>query len=84
MAGVSGELEVILPIEGLVDIKELRLRLEKDLLKAQKEISTLSSRLSNLDFINKAPESVVIECRDKLSDAKSQADLVQKRLVGLN
>ena len=84
LAGVTGELEVILPIEGLVDISALRQRLEKDLLKAQKEISTLSARLSNSNFANKAPEEVVSECRSKLFEAQSQADLVQQRLSGLN
>ncbi len=83
LAGVSGELEVVLPIEGLVDINALRSRLEKDLTKAQKEISTLSGRLSNPNFANKAPEAVVSECKLKLADAQSQSELVRQRLLGL-
>ncbi|MGL6135000.1 MAG: valine--tRNA ligase, partial [Prochlorococcaceae cyanobacterium] len=41
LAGVSGELQVLLPIEGLVDLDALRGRLEKDLAKAEKEIKGL-------------------------------------------
>ncbi|WP_420063791.1 valine--tRNA ligase [Prochlorococcus marinus] len=83
LAGVSGQLEVILPIEGLVDLSALKNRLKKDLFKAEKEISTLSSRLNNSNFIQKAPEEIVLECKAKLSDANSQAELVRQRLLGL-
>ncbi len=83
LAGVSGELEVLLPIEDLVDLHALRSRLQKDLSKAEKEIAILSGRLSNSSFIQKAPEKVISECRQKLADAEAQFDLVQQRLLGL-
>ncbi len=84
LAGVSGELEVVLPIEGLVDIASLRIRLEKDLSKAQKEIESLSRRLENKNFVDKAPQDVVQECRTNLIEAEAQARLVQERLLGLD
>ncbi len=84
LAGVSGELEVVLPIEGLVDINSLRSRLEKDLNKAQKEIANLNGRLSNENFVDKAPTEVVSQCREKLREAEAQLRLVRKRLVGLD
>ncbi len=84
LAGVSGDLEVLLPIEGLVDLDGLRKRLEKDLIKAQKEITSLSKRLDNPSFINKAPEAIILDCKSKLIAAKSQADLVIKRIAGLS
>ena len=84
LVGVSGDLEVILPIEGLVDVKALRARLHKDLSKAEKEITILANRLKNPSFTQKAPEKVVLECKAKLSDAESQAELVTQRLLGLN
>ncbi len=83
LRGVSGELEVVLPIEGLVDIQALIIRLERDLEKANREILTLSNRLKNPNFSKKAPKNVVDDCRKKLSDAQAQADLVQKRMQGL-
>ena len=83
LAGVSGELEVLLPIEGLVDLEALKARLEKDLVKAEKEIVGLNGRLANPNFIKKAPEAVVTECRRNLSDAMAQAELVRKRLSNL-
>ncbi len=80
LAGVSGELEVLLPVEGLVDLNALNQRLQKDLNKAEKEITSLKVRLANSSFLEKAPLEVVSECKKKLSDAYSQAELVRKRL----
>ena len=84
LASVSGELEVVLPIEGLVDIDSLRSRLEKDLNKAEKDISLLSNRLANPNFTKKAPLDIINECRRNLFNAESQAELVRSRLSGIN
>ena len=84
LAGISGELEVLLPIEGLIDLEDLRSRLAKDLLKAEKEIQGLSSRLANSNFVDKAPKDVVAESRAKLAEAEAQASLSRRRLSDLN
>ena len=83
LAGVSGELQVLLPIDGLVDLEALRGRLEKDIAKAEKEIKGLSGRLSNPNFASKAPPEVVAECQANLAEAQAQADLARKRLADL-
>ena len=83
LAGVSGELQVLLPIEGLVDLEALRGRLEKDIAKAEKEIKGLSSRLANPNFADKAPPEVVADCQANLADAEAQAALARRRLVDL-
>ena len=84
LVGVSGELEVVLPIEGLIDIASLRSRLEKDLNKAKKEIESLSGRLANKNFVEKAPKDVVEECRANLTESEAQVRLVKERLMGLD
>jgi valyl-tRNA synthetase len=83
LAGVSGELQVLLPLEGLVDLDALRGRLEKDIAKAEKEIAGLSGRLANPNFAGKAPPEVVAECRANLADAEAQAELARRRLMEL-
>jgi valyl-tRNA synthetase len=83
LAGVSRELQVLLPIEGLVDLDALRGRLEKDIAKAQKEIQGLSGRLANPNFADKAPPAVVAECRANLAEAEAQAQLARQRLADL-
>jgi len=83
LAGVSGELQVLLPIEGLVDLEALRGRLEKDIAKAAKEIQGLAGRLANPNFADKAPPEVVAECRANLAEAEAQAELARRRLAEL-
>jgi len=83
LAGVSGELQVLLPIEGLVDLDALRGRLEKDIAKADKEIAGLSGRLANPNFAGKAPPEVVAECKANLAEAEAQAELARGRLAEL-
>jgi valyl-tRNA synthetase len=83
MAGVSGELQVLLPIEGLVDLDALRGRLEKDIAKAEKEIKGLAGRLANPNFAGKAPPEVVAECQANLAEAEAQAALARQRLADL-
>ncbi|MEX1323966.1 MAG: valine--tRNA ligase [Synechococcaceae cyanobacterium] len=83
LAGVCGELQVLLPIEGLVDLDALRGRLAKDLARAEKEIAGLSGRLANPNFAGKAPAAVVAECRANLAEAEAQAELARRRLAEL-
>ena len=83
LAAVSGELQVLLPIEGLVDLEALRGRLEKDIAKADKEIKGLAGRLANPNFAGKAPPEVVTECRANLAEAEAQAQLARQRLADL-
>jgi valyl-tRNA synthetase len=83
LAGVSGELQVLLPLEGLVDLDALRGRLEKDIAKAEKEIAGLSGRLANPNFAGKAPPEVVAECQANLAEAQAQAELARRRLAEL-
>ena len=83
LAGVSGELQVVLPIEGLVDLEALRARLEKDITKAEKEIKGLAGRLANPNFADKAPPEVVAECQANLAEAEAQAELARRRLADL-
>ncbi|MFM7549896.1 MAG: class I tRNA ligase family protein, partial [Cyanobacteriota bacterium] len=83
LAGVCGELQVLLPLEGLVDLEALRGRLQKDLAKAEKEMAGLTSRLANPNFADKAPAAVVAECRANLADAEAQSELARRRLMEL-
>jgi valyl-tRNA synthetase len=64
-------------------LEALRVRLEKDLAKAEKEIQGLAGRLANPNFAGKAPPEVVAECRANLAEAEAQAALARGRLQGL-
>jgi valyl-tRNA synthetase len=55
----AGDGNVIIPLEGVIDIAAEKARLEKALAAAQKEAKSLEGRLSNPSFVEKAkPEAV--------------------------
>ena len=82
-AGVYGTVQVLIPLEGLVDVDALKAKLEKSLAKVEGEIKSISGRLSNQGFVAKAPAHVVQEARDSLAEAETQAELLRERLTML-
>jgi valyl-tRNA synthetase len=60
--------EVVMPLAGLIDVEAEKARLAKDITKAEREIGNLEKRLSNPQFLEKAPEDVVAELRGRLDD----------------
>jgi valyl-tRNA synthetase len=83
MAGVIGTVQLIIPLAGLVDVETLRAKLEKDLSKIDAEVKSLSSRLANKNFVNKAPADIVQGAKDALSESMHQAEILRDRLKRL-
>lgn len=79
-AGVVGTIQVLIPLAGLVDVAALRATLERKLDKAENDIKSLSGRLGNAKFVDKAPAEVVQEVRNSLSEAEKQAVIIRDRL----
>ena len=67
---VVGGRQLFIPLEGVIDIDAERDRLDKQLLKANKDVTALERRLSNPKYVNRAPAHVVQESRDKLEQAR--------------
>ncbi|PSN15581.1 valine--tRNA ligase [filamentous cyanobacterium CCT1] len=82
-AGVTGTVQVLIPLTGVVDVDALRAKVEKDLGKVEAEIKSLSGRLSNAGFVDKAPAEVVQGARDALAEAEAQAAILKSRLAML-
>ena len=82
-AGVTGTVQVLIPLTGVVDVDALRAKLEKDLAKSEGEVKSFTGRLSNKGFTDKAPADVVQGARDALSEAEKQVKLIQERLAML-
>lgn len=80
IAGVVGTIQVLIPLAGVIDVAALRAKLEKSLNKAQAEVKSLSARLSNPSFVDKAPESVIQKAREAQAEAEKQVEILQARL----
>jgi valyl-tRNA synthetase len=70
---VLEESVVALPLGDVIDFAKERARLEKDLKKAQEEIARFDAKLSNEQFISKAPEDVLADQREKRGEAEALA-----------
>ena len=80
IAGVTGTVQVLIPLTGLVDVAALQAKLQKKLDKVEKDIKSLTGRLNNPGFVNKAPESVIQGAKNDLAEAQKQAEILQERL----
>jgi valyl-tRNA synthetase len=74
---------VELDTSGTIDVAAERRRLEKDLAAAQKELASTAAKLSNADFLAKAPEQVVGKIRDRQRVAQEETERITARLAGL-
>lgn len=83
IAGVVGTVQVVIPLDGVVDIEAMRAKLEKSLSKVEAEAQSLKGRLSNTNFVDKARPDVVQAARDALAEAEKQAEILRDRLRGL-
>lgn len=77
------KIQVIIPLEGLVDLDEEVKRIQKAIEKLTKDISSLSGRLSNENFVKNAAEDVVAADRELLATNQLQAKSLQEALVRL-
>ena len=83
-SGIISDLEVYLPFQDFVNIDALKERLTKDLKKVTIELENLNKRLSNKNFVDKAPKDIVDECRFKLNEGSAQKQRITKKLELLN
>ena len=79
-SGIIGDLEVYLPFNDFVNLEALKDRLTKDLQKVNSDIETLNKRISNKNFIDKAPKDIVEECFAKLKEGNLQSERINKKL----
>ncbi|MGH6870901.1 MAG: valine--tRNA ligase [Rhizomicrobium sp.] len=70
---VLEETTVALPLGDVIDFARERARLEKELKKAQDEIARFDAKLSNEQFVSRAPEEVLAEQRAKRAEAQALA-----------
>jgi valyl-tRNA synthetase len=69
---VLDEATIGIPLAGLIDFDAERQRLEKAIAKADAEISKIEKKLGNEKFVANAPEEVVQENRDRLTEEQAQ------------
>ncbi|NBI05421.1 valine--tRNA ligase [Senegalia massiliensis] len=80
MSAVVEGAEIFLPLEELVDFDKEIERLEKEKSRLENEIKRVNGKLSNKGFVEKAPESIVNQEREKKQKYEGMLDKVVERL----
>ncbi len=83
LVGITGTVQVLLPLAGLVDVATLRSKIERDVQKIQAQATGLAARLNNANFLAKAPPDVVQTNQAQLAELTQQMELLQSRLQQL-
>ena len=83
MTILLSDIEVYIPLKGLINIEEEKARLQEEIKRLESEVSRCEKMLSNPGFVNKAPEAKVNEEKNKLEKYKEMLALAKERLTGL-
>ena len=75
--------EVFIPLGELVDVEKELARLNKELEGLRKEVARAEGKLSNPGFVNKAPEKIVAEEREKLALNQDKLERLGERIAAL-
>jgi len=75
-----GNMEVLVPMTGLIDLDAELARLNKEIEKLEKEINKLSGKLGNEKFVANAPAEVVNKEKEKLEKAESSLMQLKEQL----
>ena len=77
------ELEILVPLEGLIDVDAERSRLMKEINKLLSGLKAVETKLNNKKFVNNAPSSIVIKEREKKNQISSTLESFETQLKNL-
>jgi valyl-tRNA synthetase len=79
-----GEMELLVPMAGLIDKEAELARLDKEIDRKQKDRAKTEGKINNPSFVEKAPEEVVQKERDKLQDLDSALEKLNEQRVSID
>ena len=82
-ATVVGKLRVLIPLQGLIDLSAEKARLEKEIKRVEVEIKKCEGKLGNERFVANAPDEVVAQERERLSDWSAQLTTLREQAARL-
>ena len=80
---VTADVRIYIPMNELVDIEAERARLQKQLAAAKKELEFVRAKLSNENFVSKAPAAVVDAQRAQEAKTVEKLSMLEESLAAL-
>jgi valyl-tRNA synthetase len=76
-AAVVGNLRVLIPLAGLIDLSAEKSRLAKEIARIEGELKKCEGKLGNASFVANAPAEVVAQERQRIVDWGMQLDALR-------
>jgi valyl-tRNA synthetase len=80
---VAEGITVVVPLTGLVDLGKEKERLARELAKVEKDLATLTKKLSNADFLARAPAEVVAKDKERIAELEAARTKLSAALAQL-
>tara|TARA_B100000482_G_scaffold177168_1_gene147430 strand:- start:2096 stop:3544 length:1449 start_codon:yes stop_codon:yes gene_type:complete len=77
---VSAGMELYIPLKGLVDLEGEKSRMEKRILEIDRLLTSINAKLSNQNFLQRAPEPVIEKERSNLKKLNQELEKVTANL----
>ena len=77
---VATGFEIFIPLEGLIDIEKEKARISKEIKNIVAEQEKYNKKLSNPNFVAKAPEAEVERIKQKLADTQNKIATLEETL----
>ena len=78
-----GTTEYAVPLGNLIDVEEELKKLEADLAYEEGFLKNVQKKLSNENFVNKAPAKVIEMERKKQADAENRIAVIKESIAAL-
>ncbi|GGQ25326.1 valine--tRNA ligase [Shewanella litoralis] len=78
-----GNMELLIPMAGLIDVAAEMARIDKQLEKLAQEIARIEGKLSNEGFVAKAPAAVIDKERAKMTDLTRDIEKLNEQKIEL-
>jgi valyl-tRNA synthetase len=77
---VASDVQIFVPLKGLVDVEAEEQRLLKEIGKIEKEIEMFSKKLESPAFVDRAPAEIVAKERQKLAEVVGKKQVLEESL----
>jgi len=77
---VAGDVQIFVPLRGIVNVEEEEKRLAKEIAKIEKDMDFLGKKLENPSFVERAPADVVEKEREKLAEFAGKRQILEESL----
>ncbi len=79
-----GDMRLLVPMQGLIDVEAERARLDKQMEKTRAELKKANGKLANENFVNNAPAAVVAQERDRVAEFEKTITQLTEQLQKLD